>query len=531
VELTQQAALFALQVGVVLVAAKAGGELFERALRQPAVLGELIAGVLIGPYALGAFPLPGVGPLFGTVGAGAVPIPVPLWVFAELAAVVLLFVAGLETNFASFVRFGPTAMVVACGGVILPFLFGDIAAVASGLAPGYFSAPALFIGAALTATSVGVTARVLGDLGRLDTPEGITILGAAVFDDVIGILVLAVVVAVSQGSGLSALDIGLAGGKAIGAWLLLTGILIVAAHRLAAVLSGFRSAGATLALTLAIALIAGYIAQAAGLAMIVGAFSAGVALSRSRLRNALAHDVRVIFGVLVPIFFVVVGMLVDVPALASVIAFGTVVTVLAIAGKVVGCALPALALGFNRIGALRVGIGMIPRGEVALIIAGIGLASGAVGQAAFAVVVFMTFATTILAPLLLQPAFRGDRMGFGVRPAARTAPLRTEIALPAPLFPFFERHLIDALRATGFQSAGESVTADGIGVRELRRGNGLMSLYFLGPVSDLRRLRIESESAIGDWEAIVSAASDAAVQEATTALRDVSVDAPVAATE
>src|SRR5689334_83955 len=127
-DLTAQAATFVLQLGVVLIAAKVGGEIFERWLKQPAVLGELLVGVVIGPYALGAIDIPGIGRLFGEATAsGEIPIPVPLWVFAELGAVVLLFVAGLETDFQGFVRFGPMAVVVAIGGVILPFIFGVVA--------------------------------------------------------------------------------------------------------------------------------------------------------------------------------------------------------------------------------------------------------------------------------------------------------------------------------------------------------------------------------------------------------------------
>lgn len=507
-DLTHEAAIFALQVGVVLLVAKVGGEIFERWLKQPAVLGELIAGVAIGPYALGALDLPGVGRLFGTATAtGEIPLSLPLWVFAQFAAVVLLFVVGLQTDFGSFVRFGPTAVVVAVGGAILPFAFGDAASVVAGLAPSAVSPEALFVGAALTATSVGVTARVLSDIGRLDTPEGSTILGAAVFDDVIGILVLALVVAIAAGGAVSPVDVAVIGGKALGAYVVLTAVLVIAAHRIASAFGWFRSTGAALGLALALALISAFVAQSVGLAMIVGAFSAGIALSRSRLRGALSREAAGLYHVIVPTFFVVIGMLVNVPALLGVLAFGTVLTILAIVGKIVGCGLPALALGFNATGALRVGIGMIPRGEVALIIAGIGLATDAVDQAVFSVVVFMTFATTILAPPFLVPAFRRGGAGHG---AVATAGVRFELALPADLYDQFERHLLAALTERGFSAAGGSDVDE---VRELRRKDEILAMRSLRDAHGKRRMRIESEAPIADWSAALASAVRSAEAE------------------
>jgi Kef-type K+ transport system membrane component KefB len=522
-DLTHEAAVFVLQIGVVLIAAKVGGEIFERWLKQPAVLGELLMGVAIGPYALGAIDLPTIGRLFGDPSTGgAIPIPLALWVFAELGAVVLLFVAGLETDFESFVRFGPRATVVAIGGVILPFALGDAATVALGLAPSFVSAEALFVGAALTATSVGVTARVLGDIGELDTPEGVTILGAAVFDDVIGILVLAVVVAIAQSGSVDAMQIGVIGGKALGAYLLLTALLVLLAGRIAGVIDAFRSPGSGLALALALGLVSGYVAESVGLAMIIGAFSAGIALSRSNLRERLGHEVRAVAHIVVPVFFVVVGMLVDLRALGSVLLFGTIVSVLAILSKVVGCSVPALALGFRPIGALRIGIGMVPRGEVALIIAGIGLATGAVEQAVFAVVVFMTFATTVLAPILLVPAFRTGGQGFGEQPAVATTPLTFDLTLPADLLDQFSRHLRSALTARAFVVVGSSAESN---ITELRRGDQLLVIVTHSEGPGLRRIHVESESAVADWSEVLAAAAAGAQSELSGALAAVTATA------
>ncbi|MBP1705231.1 MAG: sodium/hydrogen exchanger [Chloroflexi bacterium] len=519
-DLAAQAARFVLQLGVVLVAAKLGAEILERWLHQPAVLGELAAGVLIGPYALGGLSLPAIGPLFPPVTAPDFPIPMPLWVFAEMGAVVLLFVTGLETDFGSLLRFGPRAAAVAIAGVVLPFALGAAATVAAGLADGLLSPEALFVGAALTATSVGVTARVLGDIGKLDTPEAVTILGAAVFDDVVGILVVALIVPLAAGASVSAADLALTGLGVIAAWIVLTGALVVAAPRIAGFVSGFRSAGAPLALALGLAFLCAFIAQDLGLAMIVGAFSAGIALSRSQLRDALAEQTRAVYSFTVPVFFVVVGMLVDLPALVPVLAFAVVLTALAIAGKLLGCGVVALGLGFRPIGALRIGVGMIPRGEVALVIAGIALASGWMDQGLFAVVVFMTFATTMLAPVLLAPSFRRGGAGFGA-PIPAAGGVAAVIELPSGLAERFERHLLEAFSERGFALVGEWSDSEAAWGRELRRGEELVSMRTVAGAHDHRRVEIESETTVDDWATIVAAASSKATAEATAAFRQV----------
>jgi Kef-type K+ transport system membrane component KefB len=521
---TALAARFALQVGVVLLAAKLGAEVFERWLRQPAVLGELTVGVLIGPFALGSVPWPGVGMVFQEATTSSFAIPVPLWVFAEMAAVILLFATGLETDFASFVRFGPKAIVVAVGGVILPFIFGDIATVAAGFAPEFFSPEALFVGAALTATSVGVTARVLGDLGKLDSPEGVTILGAAVFDDVIGILVLAVVVSLAHGTGVSLVDVGLIGTRAVATWIVLTGVLVLASHRLAAFFSSFQSAGAPLALTIGLALVSGFLAQDAGLAMIVGAFSAGIALSRSRLRTDLEQQVRAVYHAIVPAFFVVVGMLVNVQALIPVLGFGVLLTAIAVASKLIGCGLTALGLGFRPIGALRIGVGMIPRGEVALIIAGIGLASGTMDQTVFAVIVFVAFATTVLAPIMLLPTFRRGGVGYGV-PVVVTPGIEEVIELPTDLFTHFEHHLVRAFEERGFRIAGEWTGPDDSVVRDMRRQADTVIVRTLPLPDARRRVEIESETTPADWNMIVASAATAASAESSTLFNEIAAEA------
>lgn len=411
-ELAHVVSRLALQLALILLAAKVGGEISERFLRQPGVLGELVAGMVIGPYALGALPLPFFGPLFPPPHNGEIiPISTELYALGQIAAVILLFVAGLETDFQQFFRYGGPAALVAVGGVIVPFGLGVAGTLAFGVASSPLDPVALFVGAVLTATSVGITARVLSDLHRLDTPEGVTILAAAVIDDVLGILVLTIVVSVGIQGTVSVGDLALIGGKAVGFWIALMALGIIFGKQIAQALSWFQIQGGTLALALALAFLCAALAESFGLAMIIGAYSIGLALSNTHLSETLDEPLRAVYNALVPVFFVVMGMLVNFVAMGNVLVFGLVITLLAIIGKIGGCGLPALVVGFNRLGAWRVGIGMLPRGEVALIVAGVGLTAGVIGSDIFGVAIMMTMITTLMAPALLVPAFRGGASG------------------------------------------------------------------------------------------------------------------------
>jgi Kef-type K+ transport system membrane component KefB len=405
------------QLAAILVAAKLGGELFERYLKMPAVLGELAAGIAIGPFALGGIDVPGLGPLFAHLaveGGGerlAIPVSEGLWSIAQMGSIVLLFMAGLETDLRQFLRYVRPASMVAAGGVVFPFVFGVVLTVAFGFADSYGDVRALFVGAVMTATSIGITVRVLGDLRRLTSPEGVTILGAAVLDDVIGILVLTIVVGLHTTGDLSVFSIGIVALKAFGFWIGLTGIGILLSRRISALLGWFQVSGAAAALAMAIAFLAAGLAESFGLAMIIGAFSIGLALSGTELAHKLDAPLKAVYSVLVPIFFVVMGMLVDVSAMGGVLLFGAAITALAIVGKVLGSGLPALLAGFNRHGALRIGVGMLPRGEVALIMAGIGFSKGILGADLFGVAIMMTVVTTAIAPPVLAGLFRSGPAG------------------------------------------------------------------------------------------------------------------------
>ena len=405
------------QLAVILVAAKIGGEVCERYLKVPPVLGELVVGIIIGPFALGGFSFLGLGPLFEDVHGegGAIPVSLELFSVSQIAAVVLLFAAGLETDLKQFLRYAGPATAVAVGGVVFPFLFGMGATLLfkpGGLSGDPLLYSALFMGAVMTATSVGITARVLSDMQKLDTSEGVTVLAAAVVDDVLGILVLTIVVGVSApDEQLSVGGVATIGVKAVGFWLALMAGGILGARYISQALGAFRSPGSAVALALAIAFLAAGLAESFGLAMIIGAYSIGLALSGTPLARRVEEPIMSVYHALVPIFFVVMGMMVDVTAMGGVIVFGLVVTVLAVMGKVVGAGLPALATGFNKVGSWRIGIGMLPRGEVALIIAGIGLSRGVIESDIFGVAILMTVATTLLAPIILVPAFKNGGPG------------------------------------------------------------------------------------------------------------------------
>ena len=405
-----------IQLGIILIAAKIGGEICERYLKIPTVLGELGMGILIGPFSLGGMAFFGLGPLFSPVhGHDTLPVSLELWSISQIAAVVLLFTAGLETDLKQFRRFAAPASLVAIGGVVAPFAMGagiTMLLKPAGLEGDTLLYAALFMGAIMTATSVGITARVLGDMHRLDSPEGVTIMAAAVVDDVLGILALTVVVGITTpGEEVTASGIAIIGLKAVGFWLaLMIGGILASKY----ISRAFESFKVSVGLSIALALLASGLAESFGLAMIIGAYSIGLALSDTRLKERIERPIMEgLYPALVPVFFVVMGMLVDVRAMGGTVVFSLILTLLAIVSKVVGSGLPALGVGFTGAGSLRVGIGMLPRGEVALIIAGMGLARGVIGSDMFGVSIVMTVVTTFLAAILLTPVFA--RGGAGRR--------------------------------------------------------------------------------------------------------------------
>jgi Kef-type K+ transport system membrane component KefB len=400
-------------VAVMLIVAKLFGELFER-FRQPAVLGELIGGIIIGNLALIGFNA--IEPLKNHEVIGAL---------AEIGVIILLFEVGLETNLTEMKEVGWSSLLVAMAGVVAPFFLGW--GVAAYFLPEEALLAHIFVGATLCATSVGITARVLKDLGRLQMRESRIILGAAVIDDILGLLILAVVAgaisAASTGTTLSILSVLVIAAKAI---VFLAGA-IAAGHYLVPKIfrraGRFESRGVLLALAIAFCFLLAWVASLAGLAPIVGAFAAGLVLDeahfesfRDRGEHRLDELIRPIGALLVPIFFVQMGLKVDLRAFArpELLGFAAVLTVAAIVGKQV-CSLGVLERGLNR---LAVGLGMIPRGEVGLIFAGIGASltlpnalgvnEPVIGSATFGVVVIMVIVTTLITPPLLKLSLQHD---------------------------------------------------------------------------------------------------------------------------
>ncbi len=391
---------------VLLVAAKAGGGAAER-LGQPAVLGELLAGI-----ALGALPLVGVHSLTFVARDDVIAM------LSELGAILLLFEVGLSTRLADLMKVGLSAFQVATVGVLVPMGLGWLAGL--WLLPGSHPYVPLFLGATLCATSVGITARVLQDMNRVRTAEGQIVLGAAVIDDVMGLLVLAVMVGLVNGNGSSTgLTLAAVGSKAVG---FIVGSLLLGrwlAPRAFRAISQLRGRGVVFTFALVVCFALAWAAHRVGLAPIVGAFAAGLVLEGVPFDGILPEGDRLedllmpLSAMLVPLFFVHMGLQVSLSELAGGSALlALVLTVAAIAGKQ-ACALAVVTGGADR---LAVGLGMIPRGEVGLIFAGMGLTlkiggKPVLGAGEFAAVVAMVMLTTIVTPPLL-------RWRLGRRPAA-----------------------------------------------------------------------------------------------------------------
>lgn len=406
-DITAAMANLVIQIGIILFVVRLGGGLVKK-LKIPSVLGELLAGVVIGPYALGGIPLPGFPDGLFPLNSASLAVSPELYSFSTVASIILLFASGLETDFTLFLKYSVVGGIVGIGGVIVSF--GAGAGIASALLHTSLMDPrCLFLGIMSTATSVGITARILSDRKKMDSPEGVTTLAAAVFDDVLGIILLAVVLGIvsamtGSGGSVSAGQIGLIAARAFGIWLGFTAAGLIFSKQLASFLKIFKHSFDFSVCALGIGLILAGIFEKQGLAMIIGAYVTGLSLSGTDIAAVIQERIHGLYEFFVPLFFAVMGMMVNVKELMSVpvLIFGLIYTASAILAKILGCGLPTLALGFNIRGALRIGSGMIPRGEVALIIAGIGMTAGILNEQLFGVVIMMTLVTTLVAPPLLN---------------------------------------------------------------------------------------------------------------------------------
>jgi len=404
--------ILALQFGLILIVAKLSGWFFSTKLKQSQVLGELVAGMLIGPYVLGAIPLGSFGPLFSLTGGSTIPVSTELYAISTIGSVFLLFNSGLETDLPTFLKFSGKATIVGLGGVVVSFFMGAGLTVLLHPEIGSIMAPeALFLGTLCTATSIGITARILSDSRKISTPEGVTILAAAVLDDVLSIILLSVVVGIATvemgGGTIAWSSIAIIGFKAIGFWLICMVLGIVLAPHLTQKLKKLESLSSLAIISFGFSLLLAGLSEMAGLAMIIGAYISGLALSQTDVAGEINERIKAVSEYFVPVFFAVMGMMVDFKALMGVFVFGILFSIFAFLGKLIGCGFPALFVGFNLRGAARIGAGMLPRGEVTLIVAGIGLSSGAIGADMFGVAVMTMLLASFAAPPIITQTFKG----------------------------------------------------------------------------------------------------------------------------
>jgi Kef-type K+ transport system membrane component KefB len=371
---------------VVLLAAKVGDEVFKW-IRQPAIVGEILGGVLVGPSVL------------GLVEVGEV-----LRVFSELGVVFLLFWVGLETRLSEMRAVGRVALAVGSAGVVLPFLAG----IGLGLALGEDTDTSVFLGAALAATSAGITSATFLDLGIARRPAARTVLGAAVVDDILALILLSVAVGMAADGGVDAVKILLALGVAIAfvAFVALGGTRLLSSRPQLLEAPRFAESPLLPAVLLCLGLAA--FSANIGLAALIGAFLAGMIVAETKDHTSIEEEVRPLYWFFPPFFFAFIGIELDLGALLNGHALWLLaaITALAAATKLVPAYLAARPLG--RTEAAIVGVGMVPRGEVGIVIASIGAAEGVVDAELFAVVVGMAVLTTLMAPFALRRLSRGS---------------------------------------------------------------------------------------------------------------------------
>jgi Kef-type K+ transport system membrane component KefB len=398
-----------LTVSVLLSGAMIGGMLCRR-IGVAAVVGELIAGVLLAPTLLGGIALLGLRPVVLNSG---------VLMLAQAGIILLIFLAGLETSFKKFIGSGALAALVATGGAVMSFVITYALCVLWGLG----QKEVLIISAAATATSVSITFRTLKDLGVSQTDEGIILISAAVIDDVLGLITMAIVLGIVGTSRMDMVSVGVIAVKAIGVWLamLIIGVFLLAKlidlasptlkHYASAIIAAF-----------AVCFTFSWIAGQTGLSPIVGSFVAGMALAETRIRGLSTEMAGEMSAVLAVIFFAVTGAQASLNSVTfESLVFAFALVLACIAGKVLGCGLPVLIVRRSLKEAVIVGIGMVPRVEVGLIIASMGLAMGLLSKDSYSALIVMAIVTTVLTPLALKAAYRQFRQKPGPVPVGEHA--------------------------------------------------------------------------------------------------------------
>ena len=381
--------MFILQIFIILLATKIAGQISVR-LGQPSVLGKIIVGIILGPA------------LLGWVHESEL-----LTVFSEIGVLLLMFLAGLETDLKEMNRNMKAAALVAIGGIVFPIILGYLGSQYYGMSVG----ESIFIGLLLSATSVSISVQTLRELGWLNSKEGTTLLGAAVLDDVIVVILLAVAMSFFAGSDT---NIALLIGKKI----LFFVVLILASKWLVPqfikLFSRFKVTEAVLSAGLIICFSAAYFAEFLGLAGIIGTFFAGIAIAQTDFKKEIEHKVEPIaYGIFVPFFFVNIGVAVSFDGIGNQIGFIVIFSIIAIISKFAGAGIGAKMAGFNMRSSMGVGAGMISRGEVALIIAAMGIESGLLPIEYYTAMIIVVILTTIVTPPLLKVIF-GKRDQDGV---------------------------------------------------------------------------------------------------------------------
>jgi Na+:H+ antiporter len=387
-----------ISLAILLFAAKIFAELFNK-LRLPAVLGELLAGIIVGPFALGSIPIFDGKPL--------VILNETVRQIGEISGIVILFIAGLQITPREFLKGGAASFTIGALGVIVPFFLGYYVFTIFGLE----GLQAILIATALTATSVAITVRVLTELGKMQTKEAKIILGAAIVDDILAIAVLSVVLTMVQTGNMapSFIDITFLILKILGIFVVLLLGAIIIVPRIVNSERLWKARGSIEGIVTASFFGASAIAAAVGLSPIVGAFSVGMAVASTKIIKRVEEYVDKLEIIFAPLFFAIIGAQVNLTGVnIEVLMLSAIIIVVAIVSKLAGCGIPALLFLKNKSKAMKVGIGMISRGEVGLIVAGIGVTSGALSSNIYTTVIIMVAVTTLITPVWLKRAYRKE---------------------------------------------------------------------------------------------------------------------------
>lgn len=388
-------------IGILLFAAKVMAELFMR-LKLPIVLGEILAGIIVGPFALGG--------LFIYNGSSLVGITEEIKIIGEIGAIVILFMAGLEMTPKEFLKGGKAAFIVATCGVVVPFFAGLVVFQMFG----FDALQSMLIATALTATSIAISIQVLSEFGKIKTPEARLIIGAAVIDDILAIAVLSVVSSIA-GSGIEGIEniditnviITILQVLGFFAIMLVVAVLVIPKFITPRL---WKAKGSVEGIATASFFGAAALAGLIGLSPIVGAFAVGMALSASKIFEKIHTYIEKMGLIFAPLFFVIIGAQVDLRAVnLEILALSGVIIGIAVVTKLGGCGLPAMYFLKSKTQGMRVGIGMISRGEVGLIVAGVGISTGVLTSNVYSTIVMMVAATTIITPIWLKIEYRREQ--------------------------------------------------------------------------------------------------------------------------